>query len=429
MTARRVLLTLSLGAVVGASAAPLGAQSMASRVGELIRFGNCDRALCLSTGPGPHGAHYINAAASASAELLDFLTSSITASVDRLPISATSGGTTFRFVGGAPVRSTTSAGPIFAERAPTLGRGRILIGVNTTGISYDKLRGIPTEEISVNLAHQDVGTPGLGDPTFEDDVVGIVLNMNLDLQVTTLLATYGLTDDVDVSVAVPVIHASLDGRGVGTVSSVSGTPSGLHFFGTPENPSFTAASAVNGSSTGLGDVAARVKVRLPKIGSGVSTAFLGDVRIPTGDADEFRGTGDFSARGLFVLSSSINSFSPHLNAGYALRTGDRQSDALLATAGFDQLVTPAVTLAVDVLSEWQVGSSEVRLPPPIIFISPNQTIAGTNIPDRRDNLVGLSAGGRFLWSGFTLVLNGLLPLTDSGLQSNFVWTAGLERSF
>ncbi|MHB1225047.1 MAG: hypothetical protein ACYC2G_13555 [Gemmatimonadaceae bacterium] len=115
MTARRVLLALALGALAGASAAPLGAQSLASRVGELIRFGDCDQALCLSTGPGPHGTHYIDAAASASAELLDFLTSSITASVDRLPISATSGGTTFRFVGGAPVRSTTSAGPIFAE--------------------------------------------------------------------------------------------------------------------------------------------------------------------------------------------------------------------------------------------------------------------------------------------------------------------------
>ncbi|MHB1225622.1 MAG: hypothetical protein ACYC2G_16465 [Gemmatimonadaceae bacterium] len=301
--------------------------------------------------------------------------------------------------------------------------------MNTTGLSYDKLRGVSTGALAVNLAHQDVGTPGLGDPAFEDDVVGIVLDMNLDLQVTTLLATYGLTDDVDVSVAVPVIHASLNGRGLGTVSAAAGAPSGLHFFGTVENPSFTAASAVDGSSTGLGDVAARIKVRLPQLGTRVATAFLGDVRIPTGDADEFRGTGDLSARGLFVLSSSINSFSPHLNAGYALRTGDAQNDAVLATAGFDQLVTPAVTLAVDVLSEWQVGSSEVRLPPPIVFTSPALTIDGTNIPDRRDNLVGLSAGGRFLWRGFTLVLNGLFPLTDTGLQSNFVWTAGLERSF
>lgn len=426
MTARRVLLALALG---GSTAAPLGAQSLASKVGELIRFGNCNQALCLSTGPGPHETHYIGAAASASAELLEFLTNSITASVDRLPISATSGGTTFRFVGGAPVRSTTSAGPIFAERAPTLGRGRMLVGVNTTGISYDKLRGVSTKALSVNLAHQDVGTPGLGDPAFEDDVIGIVLDMNLDLHVTTLLATYGLTDDVDVSVAVPVIYASLHGRGLGTVTNPTGAPSGAHFFGTVADPSFTATSAVDGSSTGLGDVAARIKVRLPQIGTRVATAFLGDVRIPTGDAEEFRGTGDLSARGLLVLSSSINSFSPHLNAGYALRTGDAQSDAVLATVGFDQLVTPAVTVAVDVLSEWQVGSSAVQLPPPIVFTTPPLTIDGTNIPDRRDNLVGLSAGGRFLWSGFTLVLNGLFPLTDSGLQSNFIWTVGLERSF
>jgi hypothetical protein len=102
---------------------------------------------------------------------------------------------------------------------------------------------------------------------------------------------------------------------------------------------------------------------------------------------------------------------------------------VLATVGFDQLVTTTVTLAVDVLSEWQVGSSEIRLPPPIVFATPPSTLVGTNIPDRRDNLVGLSAGGRFLWSGFTLVLNGLFPLSDAGLQSNFIWTAGVERSF
>jgi len=44
--------------------------------------------------------------------------------IGNVPIATTSGGVTFRFEGGIPVKSSLSLGPIFAERAQTLGRGR-----------------------------------------------------------------------------------------------------------------------------------------------------------------------------------------------------------------------------------------------------------------------------------------------------------------
>ena len=93
----------------------LGAQGLSGKIGELISFGSCGEALCIVTGLGAHGGHYLKSAQTAGDDLVSFLTGSIITSVGRLPISATSSGNTVSLVNGALVVGTTSAGPIFAE--------------------------------------------------------------------------------------------------------------------------------------------------------------------------------------------------------------------------------------------------------------------------------------------------------------------------
>ena len=75
---------------------------------------------------------------------------------------------------------------------------------------------------------------------------------------------------------------------------------------------------------------------------------LADVRFPTGNEDDFLGSGEYAVRGLVIVSARFGKFSPHLNAGYLFRSGKSITDAVLVTAGFDQLVAPWATLAVDV---------------------------------------------------------------------------------
>lgn len=408
--------------------AAAGAQTLSDQVAELFKFGSCAQPLCLSVNEELHGSHYVGAAVAANAQLLSFLTNAINVSVGSIPISATSGGSTFRFVGGAPVRSTVSAGPIFAERAQTLGRGRLLVGANTTGISFSKVRGVALDDIELNFAHVDVGTEGLGTPSFEHDVIAVRADLDVSLQVTSLFATYGLFDNVDVSLALPIVRSSLDAASAGTITNATGGISGAHFFGTPDNPLSSATGSARGSSTGLGDVAARVKVNVRPGTDGVGVALLADTRLPTGDEGDFTGAGALSARLLGIVSSRYGNFSPHLNAGYALRTGDAQADAVLATVGFDHLLAPWATLAVDVISEWQVGDTGSELPRYIVFLGGDQ-LSATNIPDRRDDLVSASVGTRLTWRGYSFVLNGLVPLRQAGMQANMVWTLGAERSF
>jgi hypothetical protein len=54
-----------------------------------------------------------------------------------------------------------------------------------------------------------------------------------------------------------------------------------------------------------------------------------------------------------VVSLQWGSFTAHGNFGYFARGGPEQNDAVLATVGFDDLIASAVTLAADLVTQWQ----------------------------------------------------------------------------
>ena len=420
-------------AVVGllAAASPCAAQSLSDRFRSLFQWGTCGQPLCLSVNEAVHGSHYIESAVEANSSTLGFFTEAIGVTLGSLPVSATSSGVTFRFVGGAPVATATSAGPIFAERAQTLGRGRVLVGVNTTRIAFDRVRGTDLDDLLFNFTHQDVAPTGFGNPNFENDVIRVRPSVALNLQSTAAFVTFGLSDRVDVGVAIPVVWASLDASTTAQLTTpTGGTATGAHRFGTQAAPSLTASSAWKGSHTGIGDVAVRAKVNLRSTDE-LGLALLGDARLPTGDKENFAGSGDLAVRALGVVSARMGRFSPHANAGVAIRTGDLQNNTGLITAGFDHLAAPWATIAVDLISELQLGDSKLVLPDPVTFgDAARTTLPVTNIPNRRDDLFNLSAGAKFLVRGTTIVVNGLLPLGKGGMQSTTgIYTLGVERTF
>jgi hypothetical protein len=423
---------LTVLAVLALSATPLAAQDLTQDIQRLFSFGNCGQPLCLTlTGNlAIHGNHFTGAAVQANANLLGFLTDAIGATLGSIPISATSSGATFRFVNGAPVSTATSAGPIFAERSQTLGRRALLVGFNTTRVGFDHVRGTSLDDISFNFSHQDVLQPGLGDVASEFDYINVRPKLDLTLQSTAVFATYGVSDRVDLGIAIPVVYASLDGSSTASILSETGTLSNSHHFGTDANPSNTATASASGSHTGIGDIAVRAKANLTQTAR-YGFSILGDARLPTGDQNNFTGTGHLAIRALGILSGRFGDFSPHVNGGYAFRSGELQNDAVLLTGGFDQLLAPWVTVAVDAISELQVGENKFTLPQSITYggTAPKQ-LSASNIPERRDNLVNLSAGGKFVLSGVTLVANGVWPLGNGGMQAKSgIFTLGLEHTF
>ena len=326
--------------LVAPASASAQVQTLKQQVNNLFRFGECGEALCLAVNADVHGLHYAPSATQASGALINFFADAIGAAVSNLPISSSSGGVTFSFKGGRPVKTSTSSGPIFAERGQTIGRGQLLTGANVTSLRFATFRGLPLDQLDFNFVHQNVGSPVIGDPAFENDVINVRSSMDLNILVTTAFVTYGLLDRLDIGLAVPLVRASLDGTSHGTMIPFG--PNTPHLFGTTANPSLTADGSTSGSSVGLGDVAVRMKANLAQTPTS-AFALFGDVRLPTGDENNFRGAGALSARVLGAYSGRYRAFSPHINAGYLLRSDTLQSNAIVGTAGFDQLINDSWT--------------------------------------------------------------------------------------
>jgi hypothetical protein len=192
----------------------------------------------------------------------------------------------------------------------------------------------------------------------------------------------------------------------------------------------TASRFVRGSATGLGDANARVKLNLRR-GDPLAVGLLADVRFPTGSETDLLGSGAFAARGLGIVSARFGAFSPPANVGYLSRGGAFECDAVLGTLGFDHLLAPWATLAVDLISQLQVGDSPLQVPAPVFIQSPYvRTITPSSIPDRRDDLVDGSVGVKLTTAqGLTVIGNTQWPLNRGGLRPDLIWTVGLEYNF
>jgi hypothetical protein len=429
--------------------APLRAQTLEDRLNQLFIFGEGGEALHLggsaaSQNPGisVHGDHFIPSAVEGNATIISFLTGSISSNVANVPVSSSSGGETFRFEGGAPVRTAISAGPIYGERAQTLGKGRLFVSLTHTGLKYETLRGVPLDGLPLVFTHQNVDFPGCdaifhgdcsiyGVPIFENEAIDFNLDLDMSVDVTAFLMTYGVSDRIDLGVVLPVVKTSVRGTSTATIIPFGESGPPPHFFsGTEEDPVLTASRFVEGTSSGLGDVSARMKVNLRE-STPVSVAVLAEGRFPTGSEEDLRGSGAVELRGLGIVSARLGDFSPHANVGYQYRGRDLDPDVFLVNAGFDQLLAPWATMAADLLSEFPIGSQDIPLPRPVVLEAPfRRTIQTTTIPDRRDDIINASLGVKLtIPHAATLLANGVFPLNRGGMRPDILWTVGAEYAF
>ena len=431
------------------AAAPLPAQGLEDRLTDLFIFGTGEDVLVLggsAAADNPaiqvHGNHFVPSAVSGNATIISFLTSSISTNITNIPFSSTSGGETFKFEGATPVQTSISAGPIYAERAQTLGRGRLFAGIARSGLHYKTLRGIPLDDVQFTFAHQNVDFPGCdaifggdctvyGIPTFENETIDFRLALDVSVDVTALLLTYGISNRIDFGVVLPFVSTDLRGTSAATIIPFGTVGPPPHFFsGTPENPVLTATRFSEGSSSGLGDVSARLKINLRE-GNPVSLAILAEGRFPTGSEEDLRGAGAVALRGLGIVSARLGDFSPHANVGYLYRGRFVDNDAFLITAGFDQLLAPWATFAGDLITEFQVGTSKLTVPPDVVLEAPfHRTIDASSIPERRDDIVNASLGTKLsLPQRVTFLANAVFPLNRGGMRPDVLWTLGAEYAF
>lgn len=411
------------------AAQPLGAQSLRDRFSELFTFGICGEPLCLDVNASVHGDHFIPSIVQGRDNTLEFMLNAIGFALGNIPLTAAASGVAYRFEGGVPIATTVSAGPIFADRAETLGRGRLLAGINVAGIGFNEVRGAPLSRLTFRFPHQNVQNGALGDPDWENDVIVVTTDLGLSLVVTTVYATYGVADGFDLGVAVPLVRAGLTGSSQAVFDHFDSSTS-PHFFGSDEDQQVIANTATEGSAFGLGDVAGRAKLLLAG-SERWAVSLLGDVRLATGAEEDFLGSGATNLRALVVGSTRIGAFAAHGNTGVLLSSAANQSNRFLATAAVDRLIGQQVTFAGGLAGNFQMGQNLQRLPEPVVYTAPEvRTMPLTTIPERADHFVDASLGFKILAApNFRAVTSLLLPLSNAGVQPAVLWTAGLERTF
>lgn len=418
------------------------AQSMQDVLSDLFVFAGGEDPLFLAGSAGipdteVHGDHFIPAETEANDALLTFFNNAVASNIANIPLSSTVASETFTFVDGVPTSTSESFGPIFAERAQTLGKGRFDAGFNFSRIRFSKLRGVALDDLRMTFLHENVDFPGCDDafgadcsefgvPEWEHDRLVLDLDLHVEAEVYAFQATFGLHDRVDVGFAVPVVDLELSGASTARVFSSTGLPVSHFLDGTPDEPVLEATGSARGATTGVGDVALRAKGWLVR--SDVADfAVLGEARVPTGREEDFLGAGATSLRGLFVASASFGDFSPHANVGYSGRGGEAGLQQVDVVAGFDHRLADWATLAVDVLGAFRMDD-ELDFPEPAVIPGLyRRTVDRVNLPDRRDDLVDGSFGFKLRTeSGVVVMANVLVPLNDGGLRAGIIPTLGVE---
>jgi hypothetical protein len=232
-----------------------------------------------------------------------------------LPIPSPASGFTYAFDNstGTFARSTQSFGPILADRAETIGRGRFAFGYSLQHFSFETFDGLRLSHIPGVFTHDDSSLGG-----GRDDIITTNNAIAASVTQSTVSLTYGATERVDISVGVPLIRTSLSIVSDATIHRI-GTASNpaIHFFRDPDAPGTYGTErtfVASGTASGLGDVIVRGK------GTAFKTARTGlalglEARLPTGQEENLLGSGSLGLKVFTATSATYGRVSPHVNVG------------------------------------------------------------------------------------------------------------------
>jgi hypothetical protein len=306
--------------------------------------------LGVSPGAFNHSAHF----ASESLTKLSDLNQQVATSVNLSSITPSIPSFTFDVLQGMPSDTETSLGPVFGERAETIGQGKFNFSASFTHVHYTELNGQSLDNIPILLNHEEAPpclTPtSLPFCTFLEDKVLLNIKLDITRDVFAAYATYGITDRWDVSIVVPVVDQTARASSVATIINNSHT--NVHVFDAQHPPT----SFTGGEAAGLGDVIIRTKYNVYR-GSDLApdVSVIGQLSVPTGNKADLLGSGSTDVLGGVVLSKQIGRFNPHLDLGYQVAAGGYDRDNFQYAIGADVAVLSNVTVGGDFIGREYVG--------------------------------------------------------------------------
>jgi hypothetical protein len=359
-----------------------------------------------------------------------------------LPIPSPASGLTYTFdtSTGTFVRTTESFGPILAERAETIGRGRFNFGYSFQYFDFTTFDGLSLTHIPAVFTHDDFQLGG-----GRSDVITTVNSIRASVSQSAFSLTYGITDRIDVSLGVPVIRTVLRASSDAEIHRIgTGTDSAIHFFRDPDaSGSFgdERLFIASGSATGLGDIIVRGKGTVVSARR-ASVAVGAEARLPSGDEANLLGSGAFGLKLFGAMSMGYGRLSPHVNVAYqwnnsSVLAGDVANgtkgdipDELSYVVGADFAVDKRLTLAAELLGRHSPDSPRLSTTTFAVPANPAITFRDISFTNGSLNVLSGAFGMKAAVAGSALLTFNLhFKLNDAGVRARVTPLVGLEYGF
>lgn len=350
------------------------------------------------------------------------VTSTIGTQLSTLPTPTPASGLIFSF-GPGGLTAERELGPIFSNAPWTVGKHKLYVAFAYQYFEFDKIDNVSFSNIPLEL-NACIGSPrgpACGPFVQTNSKYSIKLNEYISY------VSFGLTNRIDVSATIPIVHTS---TAITTTCSVCFQALDYSVGGVPATLGFTPNSA-KGSSAGIGDIVFSMKATVvKKEKTGVAAGV--DFRAPTGDAYNFRGAGTFGARPYLSLGYRAR-FSPHVNAGFlingdsilASQNGSAKShlsNSFDYSAGADLSIARSLSVSADFIGQTFFGTDTVAIDQSglALHTSTSQTF--------NTNAVGL--GMKFLPIKRLLIsANVLISVDNNGLHYKPSPMGGISYTF
>ena len=328
---------------------------------------------------------------------------------------------------------TDSFGPVMFERGETLHRHKIFLAVTYQNFQFSNKDGVSLKAIPAYFPAANMGVANAA-------LVETSTRVDLKINQFAVYADYGLTNRIDISVAVPFLDVKL---------AASSTCGNIFYNGVmyPPQPCLGTNQYINNQqvvlqsrssssdATGIGDVVLRGKVGVFQ-GEHLRVAGAVDLRLHTGDELNFLGTGAYGVRP-FVAVSWRGRVAPHADFGYQWNgnsdiasidgpgTSGKLPNNIFYVAGADARVVKRLTLAADYLGQHTFTALREGL-----VTDPTSGFTGIYTGPGSFSSNYVSVGGKLNPVGNLLVTaNCFFKLDNNGLHNKPAPMIGLSYTF
>jgi hypothetical protein len=312
---------------------------------------------------------------------------------------------TFERLSGVP-------GPLFTERALTLGKGQFDLSVGYSFIDFSDLNGTDLDNIRspalLGAVFIDEGVPfrqpslpgvelGPGEELFSAPTSLSLIRTQIDLQAHVIVPTlrYGLTNNWEVGLSIPIVNTFLRAKNeIAQIVDLDPASASFLFVGDTQGnflrrlgffdragnllqrealpfiksqrPPVPLSKAA-GSATGVGDITLRTKYHFWRSELG-GAAFGLNLQLPSGEVRNFHGT-DETHLSTFLYVSQVfgKRFEPRFNIGVDFNANDVDRSSFLWSVGGTLLLGTQLGLIIDFMGRSEFGRFQAHIPPEGIY--------------------------------------------------------------